>query len=106
MDEQRYQELTKKRDDTGLTADEADELGRLMAEKAGRADEYGNADRPPEDVEVERAGLAETEEELETVQEEQSEREEAHPLLQKEIDDTPLERERKAAQERDNPPVA
>jgi hypothetical protein len=106
MDEQRYQELTKKREETGLTVEEANELGRLIAEKEGRGEEYANASRPPEDVEVERTSLAESVDEMEAVQEERAEREEELPLLEKEVDDTPLDREKKAAEERDNPPVA
>jgi len=35
VDEARYQQLMEKRDGTGLTDDEANELGRLMAEKEG-----------------------------------------------------------------------
>ncbi|HEY1330248.1 MAG TPA: hypothetical protein VGH10_02100 [Actinomycetota bacterium] len=35
MDEARYQELIAKRDGPGLTNDEANELGKLMAEQAG-----------------------------------------------------------------------
>jgi len=35
VDEARYQQLMQKRDGTGLTDDEANELGRLMAEKEG-----------------------------------------------------------------------
>ena len=35
MDEARYQQLMQKRDGSGLTDDEANELGRLMAEKEG-----------------------------------------------------------------------
>jgi hypothetical protein len=42
MDQTRYEELTKKRETAGLTRDEADELGRLIAEIKGR--EYSNAD--------------------------------------------------------------
>ena len=42
MDAERYNELTVKRDDVGLTDDEADELGRMIAERAGA--EYENAD--------------------------------------------------------------
>jgi hypothetical protein len=106
MDDQRYQELSKKREESGLTVEEANELGRLIAEKEGRGEEYANATRPPEDVEVERTGLAESEEEMEAVQEERAERDEELPLLEKEVDDTPLDREKKAAQESDNPPVA
>jgi hypothetical protein len=106
MDDQRYQELVQKRDGEGLTEEEANELGRLMAEKEGRAEDYGNADRPPGDVEIERVGIAESEEELQAVQEERAEREDEESLLATEVDDTPLDREKKAAQERDNPPVA
>lgn len=42
MDEQRFEELSRKRFKTGLTRDEADELGRMLAEKEGKP--YGNAD--------------------------------------------------------------
>lgn len=42
MDEQRFQELEKKRDEFGLSKDEANELGRLMAEKEGKP--YSNAE--------------------------------------------------------------
>jgi len=35
VDEARYQQLMEKRDGSGLTDDEANELGRLMAEKEG-----------------------------------------------------------------------
>jgi hypothetical protein len=31
MDERRFRELEEKRDSVGLTSDEADELGRMMA---------------------------------------------------------------------------
>jgi hypothetical protein len=106
MDDQRYEELTRKREESGLTVEEANELGRLIAEKEGRGQEYANAAQPPEEVEVERSGLAETEEEMEAVQEEREERETGIPLLDKDVDDTPLDREREAAEERDNPPVA
>ena len=51
-DRDRFDELTEKRDGIGLTHDEADELGRLMAEREGKP--YGNADDPPEEVEEER----------------------------------------------------
>jgi hypothetical protein len=106
MDQARYDELIGKRDGEGLTADEANELGRLMAEKEGRPEDYGNADRPPDEVEIARTGIADSEEELQAVQEERAQREDDVPLLDKEVDDTPLDREKKAAQERDNPPVA
>lgn len=42
MDTTRYETLTAKRDDVGLTDDEADELGTMLAEIEGGA--YGNAD--------------------------------------------------------------
>jgi hypothetical protein len=42
MDQARYEELIRKRDTVGLTREEADELGRLMAEAEG--DTYSNAD--------------------------------------------------------------
>jgi hypothetical protein len=41
MDERRWQELTRKRDTSGLTAQEADELGKMMAEREGKP--YSNA---------------------------------------------------------------
>ena len=42
MDDTRFDELTKKRDDVGLTDDEADELGKMMAEREGAT--YENAE--------------------------------------------------------------
>jgi len=42
MDQQRLEELVAKRDAEGLTREEADELGRLLAEQAGEP--YANAD--------------------------------------------------------------
>jgi hypothetical protein len=41
MNEQRYQELIRKRDTSGLTDEEANELGRMIAERDGAP--YGNA---------------------------------------------------------------
>jgi hypothetical protein len=41
MDEARYEELMRKRSTTGLSDAEANELGKLMAEKKGQA--YGGA---------------------------------------------------------------
>ena len=52
MNEDRYRQLISKRGLVGLTRREADELGRLMAEREGR--EYGNVDRPPPEVLAER----------------------------------------------------
>lgn len=55
MDNARYEELTVKRDDIGLTDEEADELGRLVAELEG--DTYGNADTlRAEEAEEKRSG--------------------------------------------------
>ena len=57
MDETRYAELERKRDQTGLTDQEADELGRMMAEQVGKP--YGNArersqsDRPANERDAE-----------------------------------------------------
>ncbi len=42
MDTQRLEELEKKRFDVGLTHEEANELGRLLAERAGKP--YSNAE--------------------------------------------------------------
>jgi hypothetical protein len=42
MDDRRFEELERKRFRHGLTREEADELGRMMAEKEGRP--YSNAD--------------------------------------------------------------
>lgn len=50
----RYEELTAKRDSAeGLTNEEANELGRMLAEREGKP--YGNADNPPPEVQEERA---------------------------------------------------
>jgi hypothetical protein len=48
MDDQRFQELIRKRDSSGLTGDEANELGRMIAEREGAP--YSNASEqgPPE----------------------------------------------------------
>jgi hypothetical protein len=42
MDEQRFQTLSKKRNETGLSEEEADELGRMFAEREGA--DYSNAE--------------------------------------------------------------
>jgi hypothetical protein len=42
-DEARYDELIEKRRASGLSDAEANELGRIMAEKAGKGEEYTNA---------------------------------------------------------------
>lgn len=41
MNDERYQELIRKRDSTGLTDEEADELGKMIAERDGVT--YSNA---------------------------------------------------------------
>jgi len=46
VDESRMQELQAKRKTKGLTDEEADELGRLYAEKAGKP--YSNSRHEPE----------------------------------------------------------
>jgi hypothetical protein len=51
VDEERFQALIRKRDETGLSDEEADELGRLLAEKEGEP--YGgSAVREEESEEV------------------------------------------------------
>jgi hypothetical protein len=57
----RYQELLEKRRGTGLTREEADELGRMEAERRGS--EYRNVDNPPPDVEAERVARTDVTEE-------------------------------------------
>jgi hypothetical protein len=52
MNEKRYWQLIHKRGEMGLSSDEADELGRLMAERQGEA--YSNASNPPPEVTSER----------------------------------------------------
>ena len=42
MDTRRFEELEKKKFDVGLTHEEANELGRLLAEREGKP--YGNAE--------------------------------------------------------------
>jgi hypothetical protein len=108
----RYEELTRKRDESGLTVEEANELGKLMAEKEGREEDYANATNPPEEVEVERTGTVETEEELQEVKEEEQAKEEERPEeeagagMAKDVDDTPLDTRRLRAAEKDAPPPA
>jgi hypothetical protein len=43
VDQARFEELTKKRDEEGLTTEEANELGRMIAEKEGKP--YASADQ-------------------------------------------------------------
>lgn len=48
-DGSRYEELIRKRSESGLSDEEANELGRLMARRAGKP--YSNAQsRSPEDM--------------------------------------------------------
>jgi hypothetical protein len=60
MDDQRYQELMEKREGTGLSMEETEELARLMAEREGKEYE-GDAENPPEDVEMRRSSVPEEE---------------------------------------------
>lgn len=57
MDEQRFQTLLKKREETGLNDDEADELGRMFAEREGG--DYSNAEKTPTDGAQEKNEAAE-----------------------------------------------
>jgi hypothetical protein len=53
MDERRFQELERKRDSEGLSDEEANELGKMIAERQGQA--YGNAgDREEAEAETDR----------------------------------------------------
>ena len=87
----RYEELLAKRDAEGLTREEADALGELIAEREGKP--YGNADNPPSEVESERQGEPEeaTRDEVQT---------------ERDIDDSVLTKEGHPGREVDNPPVA
>jgi hypothetical protein len=53
MDQTRYDELMQRRDTSGLSDAEANELGRLMAEKRGES--YGGADARKEAFDEEEA---------------------------------------------------
>ena len=91
----RYDELdAKRRGSEGLSDDEANELGRLEAERRGA--EYSNASRPPPEVLAERDT-----EEPEAATAEQREAEE-----HEDIDATVWSREREKGAQVDNPPVA
>ena len=60
----RYQELLEKRDAEGLNRDEANELGKMEAERRGA--DYYNAENPPPAVEAERVARTDvTEEDVE-----------------------------------------
>jgi hypothetical protein len=56
VDEARYKQLMEKRDGSGLTDDEANELGRLMAEAEGLDYEGHGAKGPDETSEEIREG--------------------------------------------------
>jgi hypothetical protein len=56
----RYEDLIDKRDSEGLSQEEAEELGRLMAERRGESYE-GDAQDPPPDVELRRVSVPEEE---------------------------------------------
>ena len=94
VDQARMDQLKEKRSGEGLTEEEANELGRLMAEERGEP--YGNADNPPEDVEVERDAV-EAEEKAEI---EEGERED------RDVDESVQDDERLAAEQKDLPPPA
>lgn len=108
----RYEELEEKKRDTGLTAEEADELGRLMAEREGRAEEYANAASPPAEVEVARIGTVRDEGELQDVKQEEQAKEaeqpeeEAGQKMPRDVDETPMDERRLRAVEKDFPPPA
>ena len=91
----RYEELIEKRDGPGLSDDEVDELGKLMAEREGKAYE-GNAEDPPLEVEAER--VSKDPEEL--VEEIQATKE------SKDVDDSVMTREGEPGRRKDAPPPA
>jgi hypothetical protein len=90
----RYQELIEKRDSTGLSREETEELGKLMAEREGKAYE-GNAANPPEDVELRRASVPE--EEIE---------EHVESKRHRDVDDSVMTREGQPGRDQDFPPPA
>jgi hypothetical protein len=92
----RYEELIEKRQGTGLSKDEADELGRLMADRRGQP--HGTAENPPEDVEVERSGTVESVEELEGEKRDQEQ--------DRDVDESVHDGQRQTAMDRDEPPPA
>ena len=104
MDRARLEELMEKRRGEGLSDDEANELGRLMAEDAGVP--YANAESPPEEVEVERDAVAAEDGEEARVAAEQPDEIEEGERLDRDVDDTVLDDRRRAAQDTDLPPPA
>ncbi len=107
----RYDELIGKRRRVGLSDEEANELGRLMAERAGRGDEYGNAANPPPGVRAVRA-TGTDEAELQDLHAREKAKEDAQPEEEagagtpRDVDDTVMDRRRIAASEKDFPPPA
>jgi hypothetical protein len=87
----RYEDLIAKRDSEGLTQEEANELGELIAQREGKT--YGNAENPPPPVQAERGDIPEEalRDEVET---------------RRDIDDSVLTEEGSKGREVDNPPVA
>ena len=71
MDEQRYDELIRKRGETGLSRDEADELGRLMAEQEGKPYSHNV---PPGEADAERPTASDEDDAERPVDEERAER--------------------------------
>ena len=57
MDQQRFKELERKRDEVGLSEEEANELGRMVAELEGQP--YSNAETE-RDGEAEQEGAEDT----------------------------------------------
>jgi hypothetical protein len=94
MDDQRYRELIEKRDSTGLSLEETEELGKLMAEREGKEYE-GSAENPPEDVELRRASVPE--EEIE---------ERVDSKTYRDVDDSVMTREGQPSRDKDFPPPA
>ena len=95
MSEERYQELDRKRQGEGLTEEEANELGKLEAERSGQ-DYEGNADDPPLEVRAERVG-ADPEEVTEA---------EVEIKENRDVDDSIQTPERLAGEQVDVPPPA
>jgi hypothetical protein len=91
----RYEELIEKRDGPGLSDDEVDELGKLMAKREGKAYE-GNADDPPLEVEAERVSK-DPEEYVEEVEASKDSRD---------VDDSVMTREGEPGRQKDAPPPA
>jgi hypothetical protein len=91
MEEQRYQELLRKRDQAGLSDDEASELGRMIANRQGKP-YRGPKDIDPDD--------AEPQEVTPVVREEATEREEAGEEPEPDPPEEEMEEDREAGMER------